>query len=204
VVRLKTNCPACGKEVESRSLIVNIPYFRECLLMCVSCEGCGFRNVEVQSAGGISPFGRKTTLHVTDPSDLSRDVLKSDSCRVTLPDLEVELQPGTLGGVFTTLEGLMRIIHDELKKHSVFWIGDGAPDSAQQRRWTAVLTGLDAMASGERNFTIEIDDPLDASFIKNVFAPDPDPNMEVITYKRSAEQNAEFGFDQMETEAYER
>ena len=52
-------------------------------------------------------MGRKTTLKVTDPSDLSREVLKSTSCKVSLPDIGVDLEAGTLGGIYTTLEGLL-------------------------------------------------------------------------------------------------
>ena len=46
------------------------------------------------------------TLYATTPEDLSRDVLKSDSAMVTIPELDLELQHGTLGvcaGLFCIL-----------------------------------------------------------------------------------------------------
>ena len=44
--------------------------------MAFSCEVCGHKTNEVKSGTGISEKGKKITLHVTDPSDLSRDILK--------------------------------------------------------------------------------------------------------------------------------
>jgi zinc finger protein len=37
------------------------------------------------------------TLHVSCSDDLKRDVLKSDSAMVIIPEVELELQHGTLG-----------------------------------------------------------------------------------------------------------
>ena len=44
--------------------------------MAFSCEVCGHKTNEVKSGTGISEKGKKITLHITDPSDLSRDILK--------------------------------------------------------------------------------------------------------------------------------
>ena len=44
--------------------------------MATVCDYCGHKTNEVKSGGGIEPKGTKITLRVTDPSDLSRDVLK--------------------------------------------------------------------------------------------------------------------------------
>jgi len=44
--------------------------------MATVCGACGKRDNEVKSGTGIEPTGTRITLHLTDPSDLSRDVLK--------------------------------------------------------------------------------------------------------------------------------
>jgi len=44
--------------------------------MATSCEYCGYRTNEVKSGTGISKHGTKIELKLTDPSDLSRDILK--------------------------------------------------------------------------------------------------------------------------------
>lgn len=203
VMCLPTVCPVCKADVVNKTLFINIPYFKDVVLMAVACEECGYKSIDVKGAGAISLVGRSTTLRVTGPDDLSRDVLKSDTCIVRLPDLGLELQPGTLGGIYTTLEGLLRTIQGELRKQSVYWLGDSSKDSDQARRWAELLQGLEECANGARRFTIEVDDPLDASFIKNIYAPEPDPEMVVRTYKRTPEQDEEYGLDAMDTENFE-
>lgn len=38
---------------------------------------------------------------------MSRDILKSDTCQLQSDDLDLSVEPGTLGGRFTTVEGLL-------------------------------------------------------------------------------------------------
>ena len=44
--------------------------------MATVCEYCGHKTNEVKSGGGIESKGKRIILNVTDPSDMSRDVLK--------------------------------------------------------------------------------------------------------------------------------
>ena len=44
--------------------------------MCTVCDHCGMKDNEVKGGAGIEEKGRKITLHLTDPSDLNRDILK--------------------------------------------------------------------------------------------------------------------------------
>ncbi len=44
---------------------------------------------------------------MTEQDDLRRDVIKSESADVTIPELDLHLGPGTLGGLVTTVEGLL-------------------------------------------------------------------------------------------------
>ena len=55
---------------------VDIPHFKEVILMALSCNFCGFKSNEVKSGAGVSDKGTKITLHMTDTIDLSRDILK--------------------------------------------------------------------------------------------------------------------------------
>ena len=76
--------------------------------MASKCDECGYKSANMEPAGAISKFGRKITFHVTDPSDLSREVMKSDTCSIKIPEIDLELSRGTMGGIYTTLEGLIR------------------------------------------------------------------------------------------------
>ena len=44
--------------------------------MAMSCEYCGHKSNEIKAGSGISDTGTRINLHLTDPSDLSRDILK--------------------------------------------------------------------------------------------------------------------------------
>lgn len=40
---------------------------------------------------------------ILTPADLARDMMKSDSASIIIPELELELQEGTLGSKYTTV-----------------------------------------------------------------------------------------------------
>lgn len=118
-------CSSCGATLETYMKSVDIPHFKEVMLMSTNCHSCGYRDNEIKSGGAISAKGRKVTLKVEDVEDLSRDVLKSETAALTIPEIELHLQPGTLGGRFTTLEGLLNQVYEELDE-KVFARGDAA------------------------------------------------------------------------------
>ncbi|CAI2166999.1 859_t:CDS:2 [Funneliformis geosporum] len=62
---------------------------------------------EVKSNGDISPFGKKFPLKIVDLEDMSS---------LIIPEVELELMAVTLGCQFTTIEGLLKQIHDDLEE----------------------------------------------------------------------------------------
>lgn len=69
-------CSSCGHKSDTLVKKVNIPYFKDVLIMSVNCDKCGYRDNEVKSGAAISPLGKKITLKVENKEDLSRDILK--------------------------------------------------------------------------------------------------------------------------------
>lgn len=63
-------------------VVLDIPHFKEVVVMSLSCEWCGHKTNEIKSGSGINDRGVKIALHVTDPTDLSRDILK---VRLSIP-----------------------------------------------------------------------------------------------------------------------
>ncbi len=59
------------------------------------------------------------------------------------------------------------------------------------------------MKNVERPFTLILDDPLANSYVQNLYAPDPDPNMTVESYDRTWEQNEELGLNDIKVENYQ-
>ena len=75
--------------------------------MSDTCDVCGYKNSEVKGGGAVSELGRRYTLKVAEPADLQRDVLKSETAAISVPEIDLEVTTGTLGGLITTVEGLL-------------------------------------------------------------------------------------------------
>jgi zinc finger protein len=54
--------------------------------------------------------------------------------------------------------------------------------------------------NAEHPFTLILDDPLANSYVQNLYAPDPDPNMEIELYDRTWEKDEDIGLNDMEGE----
>lgn len=142
----------------------SIPYFKEIIVMAFTCDECGAHSTEVKTGGAISEKGKKITLKVDNEDDLKRDLYKSDSAYLCIPELELELEYGTLGGVYTTIEGLLEKIQSHLKNNNPYYMGDSNDDTFKSKI-NVFFNRLEGLRNIEEKFTIIIDDPLDNSFI---------------------------------------
>ncbi|GLB40584.1 putative zinc-finger protein zpr1 [Lyophyllum shimeji] len=195
------HCSSCGHPLDTKMKKVTIPYFKDILIMSTNCDRCGYRDNEVKSGSAISEKGKRIILKVEDREDLSRDILKSETAGLTIPEIDLVLQHGTLGGRFTTLEGILNQVYEELSE-KVFAQGD-APTANDKVDFETFLKNLKEVKNAERPFTVILDDPLANSYMQNLYAPDPDPNMTIETYDRTWEQNEELGLNDIKVEGYE-
>jgi len=195
------HCSSCGHPLDTMMKKVVIPYFKDILIMSTNCDRCGYRDNEVKSGSAISELGKRITLKVEDRDDLSRDILKSETAGLSIPEIDLVLQHGTLGGRFTTLEGILNQVYEELSD-KVFAQGD-ASNLKDKVDFETFLRNLKEVKSAERPFTVIIDDPLANSYMQNLYAPDPDPNMTIETYERTWDQNEELGLNDIKVEGYE-
>lgn len=120
VMAFQTTCAFCEKEGTMRSCTLAIPHFKEIAIMNYNCDHCGYHKAEVIVCGNISPKARKITLYCDSKADLMRDLLKSETASIQIPEIEFELTSGTLGGKFTTVEGLLVEIQKNLRENNPF------------------------------------------------------------------------------------
>ncbi|XP_071777099.1 zinc finger protein ZPR1 [Centroberyx gerrardi] len=202
VLVFNTSCPECNAPASTNMKLVQIPHFKEVIIMATNCDECGHRTNEVKSGGATEDLGTKITLHVTDASDMTRDLLKSETCSIIIPELEFELGMAALGGKFTTLEGLLKDIKDLIVSKNPFLCGDS---SSTDRVEKLKLFGekIDKISAGEMDVHIVLDDPAGNSYLQNVYAPDPDPELTTEKYTRTFEQNEDLGLNDMKTEGYQ-
>ncbi|WBW73537.1 EF-1 alpha binding zinc finger protein Zpr1 [Schizosaccharomyces osmophilus] len=197
-----STCPSCSHPCDTHMKLLDIPHFKEVIIMSTVCDHCGYRSNEVKTGGAIPDKGRKITLKVMDTEDLSRDILKSETASLQIAELGLDLYPGTLGGRFTTLEGILTQIYDELYGR-VFSQESDSMTPEQIATWQQFLSNLTNAKEVGTQFTVVLDDPLAQSYLQNFYAPDPDPNMVIEQYDRSFEMNEELGLNDMKTENYQ-
>lgn len=201
VLEFSTLCDRCTRPATTKMKLTNIPHFKEVIIMALTCDGCGNRSNEVKSGGGVEKMGRRITLQIKEPYDLARDVLKSETCDLSIPELDLVVGGGLIGGKFTTVEGLLNDVKEDLKNNP-FLSGDSARKDNQEILEN-LLDGLDDVVKGKREVTFIMDDPAGNNYLQNLYAPDDDPQLTVEEYERTHEQNEELGLNDMKTENYE-
>jgi len=223
-------CSSCGYEdAKQRFCEVDIPGFRRCLIMAFTCGRCGFKDSEVKPSGDIGDKGKRWFLTVKYPQDLDRDILKSTFAEIKIRDIRknidksmeipsVDLQAGTLGSLFTTIEGLCIKASENLSTSMPFH-GDSTEDGNYRALvWGKLVEGLKLFGSGELlddgslkyPFTLEVIDLADHSFIGergetfvgekgrlDYRSGNNDESLVVETFERTDEQNDELGLTEM-------
>lgn len=214
VYSFPATCPGCAHPCTTHMKMVDIPHFKQVVIMSTVCHACGYRSNDVKSGGEIPDEGEKITLQVDGQIDLARDILKSETCALECPELNLHVNPGTLGGRFTTVEGLLTNVRNDL--HSQIFQTDRVPGGGQPREggdslasddktnWDNFFSGLDSAIAGEKPFTIIMTDPFASSFVQPlVDPPAPDPKIKKEKYQRTDEEEDELGLKDMKVEGYE-
>ncbi|KAG7551520.1 Zinc finger ZPR1-type [Arabidopsis thaliana x Arabidopsis arenosa] len=199
VMTFPSTCGACTEPCETRMFVTKIPYFQEVIVMASTCDSCGYRNSELKPGGAIPEKGKKITLSVRNITDLSRDVIKSDTAGVIIPELDLELAGGTLGGMVTTVEGLVTQIRESLARVHGFTFGDSLEES-KKNKWREFGARLTKLLSLEQPWTLILDDELANSFIAPVTDDIKDDHqLTYEEYERSWDQNEELGLNDIDT-----
>ena len=220
-----TACSNCHHpEAKTNVYVLEVPHFKEVIAMCLVCEYCGYTSNEIKCGGPIAPKGSKITLTVTMPSCLQREVIKSETAGISIPELDLELMEGSgggaTGGLYTTVESLIKKLKNQLEEANPF----GSPDSIPRQhhtdddgggggggggtervndRYRQLLKRLQELADGKIfPFTLIITDPLANSFV----GPKPaagdvvnDEGIHVEAFERSFEQNENLGINDVKT-----
>ncbi|CEG44394.1 zinc finger protein zpr1 [Plasmopara halstedii] len=203
VIQIPADCYACQAPGVSCMCMTDIPHFKEVIIMSFNCEACGFKTNEVKAGGAIPPQGERITLKVDphkDPHVMDRDILKADSACVNIPEIELEMAHGSLGGLYTTVEGLLDKVRQNIEDGNPFAVGDSDGGRSLLNAW---LARLDALKRGDEPFTLVLEDPLANSFIYSPFgAAEDDPFMTAEKFTRSEYEDDVLGISDMKVEHY--
>ena len=199
VIQFPTSCYCCNAPGVLRDCVCSIPYFKEIIISCFKCDNCGYKTTEVKGGGGISEKGTKYTLSVESIDDLNRDIFKSETSKIVIPEIGFETDEGSMGSLFTTVEGIIEKICDQLY-NTPFSTGDSSINSDIND----FIKKLRELQQLKQKFTLILDDPLSNSFIFPVGDnSENDTKLKKEEYERTFEQNEDLGINDMKVENYE-
>ncbi|EFO18780.1 Zpr1-PA [Loa loa] len=202
VLRFATDCPNCGAPTETCMKPTDIPYFTTVILMCTTCDTCGWKSNEIKSGGAIRDHGCRLTVSIEEEIDLARDVLKSDTCSMFIPELDLEVGSGALSGRFTTVEGLLIATRDQLKEQRDFFLVGDSRSETENDRMKSFLDNFEQILRLRKKVRLVLDDPTGNSYIQSLNVPMDDNRLKKEFYERTNEQNDELGLNDMKTENY--
>jgi hypothetical protein len=126
LIEFDVECHNCHKQGYMRMCTCSIPYFKEIIIMAFTCENCLTRSTEVKVGGSMSDKATKYTITCKERDDMDRDIFKSETAEIEIPEIGVVVVSGSLGGVYSTIEGLLDKMLNTLRQENPF-IGDSAP-----------------------------------------------------------------------------
>ncbi len=186
----QSNCRLCFCPTEVKAMLLDLPNFKDMVLTISECMLCGDKTRAIKTGSEISPKGKKITLAVKSLLDLELEIIKSETCSITVPEIDLELTRGTLGTQFTTIQGLLNMVLNDLQRHVTSISSDSNHSEESQNSALAdFLIKLERLAKGMDNFTLIVDDPLSNSFIQQKEYSD----LVQEDYERSEELNQELG-----------
>ena len=194
VTQIESFCPSCEGQGMTRLLLCRIPFFKDIVVMSFSCDNCGYKNSDIQNAGSLSEKGIKITLKVLNQNLLNREVVKSEWAEIKIPELEFEIPANTQKGSFSTIEGILRKSHDELK---LLQPERHVADPVVAQKIDDFLEKIKELLRG-KSFTFELDDPSGNSFVAHDISkynlPVNDPDIKIEHYNRTREQMIMMGY----------
>ena len=159
---LNIDCLIC-KEKNSLVMLAQvdeIPYFGEHTQVTVKCNSCGWRQTDF-----IPAEGKKSglcSLKIDNASFLNTRVVRSSSCTIKIPELDLEVYPGSdstgfvsnIEGVLKRFEGIVDMVLKQLMREE-----DIEEDSLKECIMIKEKLSRWILGDIEEVFTIEFYDP---------------------------------------------
>tara|TARA_B100000900_G_scaffold411665_1_gene431801 strand:+ start:3387 stop:4025 length:639 start_codon:yes stop_codon:yes gene_type:complete len=101
-------CPVCSSSgnVNMIAHVDEIPYFGEHTQVTILCHDCGWRQTDFIPAEGKKAGGWSLVVDVEEK--LAARVIRSSSCTVLIPELDLEVKPGSSStGYVSNVEGVL-------------------------------------------------------------------------------------------------
>ena len=148
-------CPQCGGTEDLTMLAMNdeIPYFGEHTQITVLCGSCGWKHTDFIPSDGEKPGF--SSLLVDDSEKTMARVVRSSSCTIRIPELDLEVSPGgSSSGYVTNIEGVIKRFENAIET-----IIRGDEDGAVSETALQILESLQMVKDGSGEISLELLDP---------------------------------------------
>ncbi len=153
--KVNAPCPQCAVEESLTMLTISseIPYFGEHTQITVLCDKCGWKHTDFIPSDGEKP-GFSSLVIDSEKKNAAR-VVRSSSCTIRIPELDLEVSPGgSSSGYVTNIEGVMKRFENAIE--TIIRGSDEDQDSEIARQ---ILERLRMVKEGGENVRLELLDP---------------------------------------------
>lgn len=155
----QTSCPLCHEDLVIRWQSDEIPYFGEVMYITAACK-CSFRFADTLILTQKEPM--RYVLKVEDLEDLNIRVVRSTSGTIRLPELGIDVEPGSISDSYiTNIEGVLDRIYNVVIT-ATKWSQD---DEEKHSKGLEIQKYLEEVIEGKRPITVVIEDPFGNSAI---------------------------------------
>ena len=152
-------CPICREnKLTLREEEVDVPHFGLTYIFSMTCEGCGYRKSDVESAEAKEPV--RYTFECSDDKDLNVRIVKSSEGLVKIPRI-MNIEPGPASeGYVTNVEGLLGRVKDALESAM-----NAEEEEEDQNKLRNMIKKVNKAMAGHEPIKIIIEDPTGNSAI---------------------------------------
>lgn len=153
--KVNAPCPQCAVEESLTMLTISseIPYFGEHTQITVLCDTCGWKHTDFIPSDGEKP-GFSSLVIDSEKKNAAR-VVRSSSCTIRIPELDLEVSPGgSSSGYVTNIEGVIKRFENAIET-----IIRGSDEDQESEIARQILERLRMVKEGEENVRLELLDP---------------------------------------------
>ena len=153
--KVNAPCPQCAVEESLTMLTISseIPYFGEHTQITVLCDTCGWKHTDFIPSDGEKP-GFSSLVIDSEKKNAAR-VVRSSSCTIRIPELDLEVSPGgSSSGYVTNIEGVIKRFENAIET-----IIRGSDEDQESEIARQILERLVMVKEGGENVRLELLDP---------------------------------------------
>jgi len=153
--KVEAPCPQCREEDSLSMLAMNsgIPYFGEHTQITVMCASCGWKHTDFIPSDGEKPGFSSIVIDSIEKT--SARVVRSSSCTIRIPELDLEVSPGSSSsGFVTNIEGVIKRFEEAIRM-----VIRGNDDYEAGQIAEQMLARLELAKSGDDAIRVDLLDP---------------------------------------------